>query len=145
MFGREVNLPIGLLLGSYTDQKHSSSDLPYLHELKKNLKDIPEIAGENLETSCDRQKRWCNHCAKAHSYNVGDRVFLFDRTKKRGISPKFQSRWVGPYLVIRKLSDFLYKIQLSPQSKIKIVNNDRLKLGHSKSQSRVETTRWKCI
>ena len=140
MFGREVTLPIDLLLGSFPDQKHRSSDLPYLHELKEKLKEIHEIARENLEKSCDRQKRLYDHRANAHSYNVGDSVFLFDPTKKKGISPKLQSRWVGPYLVVGKLSDLLYKIQLSPQSKIKIVHHDRLKLGHSKSQSRVETT-----
>ena len=114
--------------------------MPYLHELKEKLKEIHEIARENLEKSCDRQKRLYDHRANAHSYNVGDSVFLFDPTKKKGISPKLQSRWVGPYLVVGKLSDLLYKIQLSPQSKIKIVHHDRLKLGHSKSQSRVETT-----
>ena len=140
MFGREVTLPIDLLLGSFPDQKHRSSDLPYLHELKEKLKEIHEIARENLEKSCDRQKRLYDHRANAHSYNVGDSVFLFDPTKKKDISPKLQSRWVGPYLVVGKLSDLLYKIQLSPQSKIKIVHHDRLKLGHSKSQSRVETT-----
>ena len=140
MFGREVTLPIDLLLGSFPDQRDRSSDLPYLHELKEKLKEIHEIARENLEKSCDRQKRLYDHRANAHSYNVRDSVFLFDPTKKKGISPKLQSRWVGPYLVVQKLSDLLYKIQLSPQSKIKIVHHDRLTLGHSKSQSRVETT-----
>ena len=111
MFGREVALPIDLLLGSFPDQKHRSSDLPYLHELKEKLKEIHEIAWENLEKSCDRQKRLYDHHANAHSYNVGDSVFLFDPTKKKGISPKLQSRWVGPYLVVGKLSDLLYKIQ----------------------------------
>ena len=140
MFGREVALPTDLLLGSFPDQKHRSSDLPYLHEVKEKLKEIHEIARENLEKSFDRQKRLYDHHANAHSYNVGDSVFLFDPTKKKGISPKLQSRWVGPYLVVGKLSDLLYKIQLRPQSKIKIVHHDRLKLEHGGSQGGVETT-----
>ena len=128
------------LLGSFPGQKHRSSDLPYLHELKEKLKEIHEITREKLEKSCDKQKRLYDHHANAHSYNVGDSVFLFGPAKMKGISPKLQSRWVGPYSVVGKLSDLLYKTQLSPQSKIKIVHHDRLKLGHSKSQSRVETT-----
>ena len=96
--------------------------MPYLHELKEKLKEIHEIARENLEKSCDRQKRLYDHHANAHSYKVGDSVLLFDPTKKKGISPKLQSRWVGP------------------QSKKRLYHHDRLKLGHSKSQSRVETT-----
>ena len=88
MFGWEVNLPIDLLLGSFTDQKHRSSDTPYLQELKEKLKEIHKIAQKNLEKSCDWQMRLYDHWANARSYNAGDSVFLFDPTKKKGISPK---------------------------------------------------------
>ena len=97
------------MLGSFANQKHQSSDLPYLQEFREKFKKIHEIALENLERSCDRQKRLYYHRANARSYNVGDSVFLFDPTKKKGISPKLQSRWVGPYLVVGKLSDLLYQ------------------------------------
>ena len=128
MFGREVTLPIDLLLGSFLDQNQGTTDIPYIMGLKQSLNEIHEIARENLEKSCDRQKRVYDHRANARSYKVGDSVFLFDPSKKKGISPKLQSRWQGPYQIIGKLSDLLYKIQLN--SKVKIVHHDRLKLAY---------------
>ena len=132
MFGREVTLPVDLLLGSFPDINQESSEIVYLQNLKEKLGKIHEIARENLEKSSDKQKRVYDHRANAKSYNVGDTVFLFDPSKQKGISPKLQSRWAGPYSVMGKLSDLLYKIQLNPQSKIKVVHHDRLKLGYGK-------------
>ena len=59
---------------------------------------------------------------------------MFDPSRKKGISAKLQSRWLGPYKIVGKLSDLLYKIQLTPNSKIKIVHHDRLKLGYGKKE-----------
>ena len=61
--------------------------------LKQSLNEIHEIARENLEKSWDRQKQVYDHRANAQSYKVGDSVFLFDPSKKKGISPKLQTRW----------------------------------------------------
>ena len=140
MFGREVTLPIDLLLGPFMDQKQKSSQVPYIQNLREKLEVIHEVARENLEKSSERQKRVYDHRANAHSYCVGENVFLFDPSKKKGISPKLQSRWTGPYLVVGKLSDLLYKVQLNPQSRIKVVHHDRLKLAHTKLPKELETT-----
>ena len=43
-----------------------------------------------------------------------------------GISPKMSSPWGGPYIIIKKLSDILYRIQRSPGAKPKVVHQDRL-------------------
>ena len=49
MFGREVTLPIDLLLGWFLDQNQGTTDIPYIMGLKQSLKEIHEIASENLE------------------------------------------------------------------------------------------------
>ncbi|KAJ8948954.1 hypothetical protein NQ318_022976 [Aromia moschata] len=41
-------------------------------------------------------------------------------------SPKLQSNWEGPYTIIRKINDLVYRIQLSPRSKPKVVHLERL-------------------
>ena len=47
--------------------------------------------------------------------------------RKKGHCPKFSKPWEGPYLVIKKLSDVVYRIQKSEKSKPKVVHFDRLK------------------
>lgn len=58
---------------------------------------------------------------------VGTFMWLRNETRKIGVSPKFSSKWLGPYLIIEKLSDVTYRIQETPRSKSKVVHFDRLK------------------
>ena len=54
--------------------------------------------------------------------------------RKPGISPKMIKDWKGPYIITEKFGDVLYKIQLSPRRKPKVVHYDKLKpyLGENK-------------
>ena len=54
-------------------------------------------------------------------------MWYFNATKTKGLSPKLQNKWKGPYLIISKLSDVTYRIQESPKGKPKIIHSDRLK------------------
>ncbi|KAJ8959369.1 hypothetical protein NQ318_022055 [Aromia moschata] len=46
--------------------------------------------------------------------------------RTKGKSPKLQSNWEGPYTIIKKINDLVYRIQLSPRSKPKVVHLERL-------------------
>jgi hypothetical protein len=52
----------------------------------------------------------------------------YDRTK--GLCPKFQSNWEGPYVVIHKLNDVICRIQKGPKCRPKVIHQDRLKPYH---------------
>ena len=41
--------------------------------------------------------------------------------------PKLQLKWEGPYLILKKLSDVVYRIQRSKGAKPRVVHVDRLK------------------
>jgi hypothetical protein len=56
----------------------------------------------------------------------GDRVWLYRPTRTRGRSPKLQSAWEGPYKVITRIDDVVYRIQWHPRSRMKVVHLDRL-------------------
>ena len=64
------------------------------------------------------------------TFDTGDFVWLFCPRKKVGISPKLQRFWTGPYLIVEKIGDVLYRIQASKRSKSKVVHFDRLKAYH---------------
>ena len=53
---------------------------------------------------------------------------LYNPQRKKGVSPKLQPNWDGPYLVIKRISDVVYRIQSSKnrRSKMKVVHLERL-------------------
>ena len=45
---------------------------------------------------------------------------------KKGLSPKLMRQWQGPYLVTKRINDMVYRVQLKPQTKPKVVHRNRL-------------------
>ena len=84
-------------------------------------------AREMLEQAARRQKRNYDKGDSRKSFTGRSFVWLHCESRKKGQCPKLQFKWDGPYLVITKLSDVVYRIQKSPQSKPKVVHFDRLK------------------
>ena len=64
--------------------------------------------------------------ASSGGFKVGDLVWLYNPQRKKGRSPKLQEPWEGPYAVITRINDVVYRIQRSKKSKMKIVHLDRL-------------------
>jgi hypothetical protein len=131
MLGREVSLPIDLLYGqpppAETTQNARTCKSAYVEALTKTMWQVHEHARENMMEASERQKKQYDHRARQTSYRVKDVVWLSNRTKIRGRTPKLQTRWQGPFVVIRVLSDLVYQIQSSSKSKIKTVHHDNLK------------------
>ena len=61
-------------------------------------------------------------------------MWVYTPCKKKGLSPKLQKYWDGPFLVINKLSDALYRVQRSARSACKIIHFNRLKLADGKER-----------
>jgi nitrogen regulatory protein PII/rRNA processing protein Gar1 len=64
-------------------------------------------------------------------FNVGDKVLLYDPTTKIGLSRKMTVRWRGPYVVMEKVNDVNYVINI--QGKMLKVHKHRLRPFHSHS------------
>ena len=62
-----------------------------------------------------------------HVYNPGDMVWLFSPNRKVGLCPKLQRPWDGPYRVIEKISDLVYRIQKLGKTRTQVVHHNRLK------------------
>lgn len=63
---------------------------------------------------------------KEEPFAQGDPVWLYNTKRKKGISPKLQRHWEGPYIVTEKINDMLYKIQRDARAKVKVVHYNRL-------------------
>ena len=78
-----------------------------------------------MKLGSERHKRYYNH--KNRGFQRGDPVWLHNRRRKKGRTPKLQRPWEGPYLVTSRLDDLIYRIQKGPRSGPMVVHVDRLK------------------
>jgi hypothetical protein len=56
----------------------------------------------------------------------GEPVWIYQPRLPRGRSPKFRKPWTGPYKVVERLTDVVYRVQLSPRSRPMTVNRYRM-------------------
>ena len=63
-----------------------------------------------------------------------DVVWYFCPQNRKGKTPKFASKWTGPFVVVKVISDILYGVQLNKESALKVVHHDHLKPCMSREQ-----------
>jgi hypothetical protein len=71
---------------------------------------------------------------KGNLFQVGEKVWLFTSRRRKGISPKLQSYWTGPYVVEQRLSDVTNVIVKTPGRVKQIVHFNRLKPYFSREE-----------
>ena len=59
-------------------------------------------------------------------YRVGQRVWLYNPRRKKGLSPKLQSPWDGPWEVVEALTDVTFRIRRGAKQRSRVVHSDRL-------------------
>ena len=75
-----------------------------------------------------RQKHYHDMKMSYEQFKVGDRVYVYFPQGKTGYSPKLTSYWRGPFQVMSKLSEVLYKINCGRKGKEQVVHCDRIKI-----------------
>ena len=60
---------------------------------------------------------------EGHHLQQGDAVWFHNPQRKKGLTPKLQRPWQGPYVITNNL---VYRIKLNPKSKPKVVHQNRL-------------------
>ncbi|GBN76169.1 hypothetical protein AVEN_195919-1 [Araneus ventricosus] len=60
--------------------------------------------------------------ATGHHFKEGDQVWMYNPKRWRGLCPKLQQNWEGPYTIVKKLNDVIYRVQRSPNAKPKVIN-----------------------
>ena len=130
MLGREVTLPIDLTI-ERTDPNENEAQTDYASDLRARIQGAHDRAQRCLGRAMRRQKKNYDRRASHPGIKENDFVWLFNPAKKRGVSPKLQLKWEGPYLVLKKLSDVVFRIQRSKGARPRVVHADRLKPCHS--------------
>ena len=126
MFGREIEMPLDLIIGRPKDP-HIPTENEYAQQLREKLEGAHEIARKNLKMAAVSQKRYYNVKVKESGLKKGDRVWVHFPTKKTGLSPKLTCKWQGPFTVLECIGEVNYKVRLNPRNKAKVVHRDRLR------------------
>lgn len=126
MFGREVLLLLDLLIGQ-AETTENNSETEYAAKLCEQIKQVRE----HLKVSSDWQKKnYDHHSVNQYRHKRGYQVWLYCPQRKKGICLKLMRSFDGPYLVIKRVSDLVYRIQKCPNSKPNVVHHGRLKVYH---------------
>ncbi len=122
MLGREVSLTVEHPALS-EDEPHTD----YAENLRSQIQKAQDRAQLCLGKSMRRQKK--NYDRKAYGPCISENefVWLSNPAKRKGVCHKLKLKWEGPYLVLRKLSDVVFRIQRSKGVKPRVVHADRLK------------------
>ncbi|XP_043206108.1 uncharacterized protein LOC122372666 [Amphibalanus amphitrite] len=82
-----------------------------------------KVAAAIEEAAAKRRQR---QVVNQMQYQVGDRVWLHRAVGRKGLSPKLQSPWSGPFDIIEVLSPQNYRLRLKNGRKV-VVHHDHLK------------------
>ncbi|GBM17504.1 hypothetical protein AVEN_48028-1 [Araneus ventricosus] len=117
---RTIRFPCDILFGRPRDTPSSPTNS------EARLESVQASVGEQVVLSRERMKIRYDSRATDHHFKEGDLVWMYNPKRRRGLSPKLQQNWEGPYTVVKKLNDVVYRVQRSPNVKPKVIHINRL-------------------
>ena len=132
-------LPCDLKFGCRPGEEVAGED--YVHTLRQRMDDIHQRVRLNIQSASDRMKEHYDIQAEHGGYQPGKLVWLYNPQRRRGLSPKLQSSWEGPYEVMDRINDVVYRIRKLPKGKPRIVHFNRLSPYQGEIEDRAGTVR----
>ncbi|GFX78397.1 retrovirus-related Pol polyprotein from transposon 412 [Trichonephila clavipes] len=118
LFGRDLRLPADLLFSRPPDAPLALEE--YIEKLQERMEEMHHLARERIGMASEKMKTLYDVRATGHDFREGDKVWLWNPKRRKGLSPKLQTNWEGPYTVLKRLNDVVMRIQKSPHSKPKL-------------------------
>ncbi|GBN96243.1 hypothetical protein AVEN_242119-1 [Araneus ventricosus] len=100
LFRRTLRLPCYILFGRPSETP--SSPIEYIKNLEARLESVHAFARERIKLASERMKTRYDSRATDHQFKEGDLVWTYNPKRRRGLSPKLQQNWEGPYTVVKK-------------------------------------------
>jgi hypothetical protein len=125
MLGREINLPVDVMLGQ-PPSNQEVDEQEYAAELRGRLEDAYAQARANLGQAAERQKQYYDVTTSGTRYKPGDLVWILSKDRRKGVCPKLQKKWKGPALVEDCFNDVTYRLRVT-QDQRKVIHFDMLK------------------
>ena len=124
LFGRELVLPADLRFGIRPHEELLDGN--YVSQLRKKMNVVHEFVRDNIDIASGRMKKRYDRRCNSSGFQQGDLVWLYQPQRKKGLSPKLQSSWDGPFEIISRINDLVYRVRKGSRGKFKVVSLDRL-------------------
>ncbi|GFT79684.1 retrovirus-related Pol polyprotein from transposon 412, partial [Trichonephila clavipes] len=118
------SFPCDLLFGRPPDTPSSPEE--YVQNLQARFEDVHNLARERINLRTEKMKTRYDTKTTGHQFKEGDKVWFYNPTRRKGLSPKLQSHWDGPYTILKIINDVVIRIRKSTNSKPRVVHYDRL-------------------
>jgi transposase InsO family protein len=128
MTGREISLPLDVMMGSLQPDDRTTAP-EYVDRLKTRLDTCFTEVRHHLKEFGERQRRYYNLSTHGEQYKTGDLVYLREKTRKVGVSPKLMPKWKGPFVILKRFGT-VYEVMMSLQAS-KLYHFDLLKPCHA--------------
>ncbi|GFY20462.1 kinectin [Trichonephila clavipes] len=76
--------------------------------------EMHHMAREKIGRAPEKMKTRCDARSTEHDFHEGDKVWIWNTKRRKGLSPKLQTHWEGPYTVLKILIDVVAWIQKPP-------------------------------
>ena len=126
-FGREVSMPIDIVLGRPEEDWEASSYESFAGNLVARLEAAFALVREELRIAAERRKKQYDLRVREKDFKVGTWVWYYCPRRYLKRSPKWQRMYSGPFLVTKCISPLNYVIQRSKHSMPKVVHADKLR------------------
>jgi hypothetical protein len=103
VYGLEARLPVHLRLPTYGSVEDTSAEQDAVQNRVNQIIELDEIRRKAYDQNCrnqNRVKKAFDRSARHRDFIVGDTVLLWDKGREKpGKHGKFDSLWLGPYLI----------------------------------------------
>jgi len=117
--------PLDAMVSTPAPEPASNADEFALQTFER-LQEATAFVWQFTSKGMQRMKKRYDVSVRPQSYNVGERVLLYNPRKQKGRFAKWQTVWSGPYTVVKKLNDCNYSVKKG-RSKPTVVHVDRMR------------------
>jgi transposase InsO family protein len=110
MYGRELFMPIDVMFPLPPDTQPITA-AEHAIRMQRKLQYAYTLARKHIKRGAERQKRLYDRKTFGRSYAAGNLVWLLNKQRKKGVSPKLQPNWRGPYLIVKMHNDVLAEVR----------------------------------
>jgi hypothetical protein len=93
------------------DVKMTKDISVYMSDLVEKLEITQKILKVNVEQAHKTTKKYYDRSAEPREFDVGQRCWLYDPSNKKGVSAKLKTRWLGPFLIVNRVTNLLYRLR----------------------------------
>lgn len=133
MFGREMRTPLDTQLLAPRPLNKTADE--QMHLVLRNLEEARTIAGENILDYQRKYKTQYDKNTKPCNFKVGQRVWLHNKARPKGVRPKLFRTWQGPFYITEEGPNNTFRIRQCIDNKEykSLIHANRLKSYHDPS------------